>query len=198
MTEHLIITKNKKIMNEVKKLPELGFSEALKLAYGKLTQFSGRSRRSEFWWCMLAIIIAYIVMSFIPFIGGLACIALCLAAIPITFRRLHDTGRSGWWYGVYLIGTFIGYGVMIGCLINALGSDMIMELAKGEIDDPMTISNALIISSANLLPIAIAYLVGIVYNIMMIVFLCFDSQPYANKYGESPKYISVDSTPTEN
>lgn len=33
---------------------------------------------------------------------------------------------------------------------------------------------------------AIAY---IAYHIVMIVFLCQDSEPFENRYGESPKYV---------
>ena len=43
--------------------PQLGFSEAVKLAFGKITQMSGRSRRSEFWWFMLVYVIGYWVLS---------------------------------------------------------------------------------------------------------------------------------------
>lgn len=83
-------------MNEVKKMPELGFGEALKQATQKITQFNGRARRSEFWWCILAVCIANIILSFIPIIGSICQLLLSLALIPLTFRRLHDTGRSGW------------------------------------------------------------------------------------------------------
>ena len=30
---------------------------------------------------------------------------------------------------------------------------------------------------------------GLIYEIVMLVFFCLDSDPHANKYGESPKYV---------
>ena len=73
-------------------LPQLSIGEALKAACNKIFQFNGRSRRSEFWWtALVVIIICAITHDTISWL-------LNLLMIPITFRRLHDTGRSGWWW----------------------------------------------------------------------------------------------------
>lgn len=74
-------------------LPQLSIGEALKAACNKIFQFNGRSRRSEFWWtALVVIIICAITHDTISWL-------LNLLMIPITFRRLHNTGRSGWWWG---------------------------------------------------------------------------------------------------
>jgi uncharacterized membrane protein YhaH (DUF805 family) len=36
-------------------------------------------------------------------LGGLLTLALLLPSIAVTIRRLHDTGRSGWWILIFLI-----------------------------------------------------------------------------------------------
>lgn len=77
--------------------PSLSFSEALNKSTCKIFQFTGRSRRSEYWWTMLLVYLLNIVLT--PFIG----IFIDIATIPLTFRRLHDTGRSGWWWGICAI-----------------------------------------------------------------------------------------------
>ena len=83
--------------------PQLGFSEAVKLAFGKITQMSGRSRRSEFWWFMLVYVIGYWVLSTIaafvlPVVEAQIAVGLImLVALPATARRLHDTGHGSWW-----------------------------------------------------------------------------------------------------
>lgn len=38
-------------------LPQLSIGEALKAACNKIFQFNGRSRRSEFWWTALVVLI---------------------------------------------------------------------------------------------------------------------------------------------
>jgi uncharacterized membrane protein YhaH (DUF805 family) len=81
----------------------------------KYADFSGRARRSEFWYFALAEFIASVVLGLIDraigtFILQLVLIlALLIPGIAVAVRRLHDTGRSGWWY---LIG-FTGIGLIV-------------------------------------------------------------------------------------
>lgn len=51
------------IMNNVTAKPQLSFGEAIKFASGRVTDFKGRSRRSEYWWFMLAFLIGYFIIS---------------------------------------------------------------------------------------------------------------------------------------
>lgn len=59
----------------------------------KYVCFTGRARRSEFWYFALC----SCVLSFIPIINIISGLALLLPGIGVGVRRLHDTGRSGWW-----------------------------------------------------------------------------------------------------
>ena len=52
----------------VQTLPTLGFMEAVKISYKKFCTFSGRARRSEFWWLNLFLGILMTILSFIIFI----------------------------------------------------------------------------------------------------------------------------------
>ncbi|MBQ0057583.1 MAG: DUF805 domain-containing protein [Bacteroidales bacterium] len=61
--------------------------------------FEGRARRSEYWWFALASFIC----GMIPLIGFIASLALLLPGLGVCVRRLHDTGRSGWWLLLCLI-----------------------------------------------------------------------------------------------
>ena len=80
-------------MEERIAIPSLGFSEAVNKAASDIFKFEGRSRRSEYWWSMVIVSLVGIVLT--PLFG----FVLNLLTIPLTFRRLHDTGRSGWWWG---------------------------------------------------------------------------------------------------
>lgn len=153
------------IMN-TQQLPQLSIGEALKAACNKIFQFNGRSRRSEFWWtALVVIIICAITHDTISWL-------LNLLMIPITFRRLHDTGRSGWWWGAGIIATY-GFGTIF---VIDLGINLLINFP------PAAISAFL----GKFVLFAIAY---IAYHIVMIVFLCQDSEPFENRYGESPKYV---------
>jgi uncharacterized membrane protein YhaH (DUF805 family) len=89
----------------------------------KYMTFSGRARRSEFWFFVLFNAIVSVVASIIDSIIGtrytstvgsytyssggvvqsLAQLALLLPYLAVTTRRLHDTGRSAWWWLLWII-----------------------------------------------------------------------------------------------
>ena len=66
--------------------------------------FEGRAQRSEFWFFTLFYIIFLIVASLIdsaiglPILTIIVMLGLIIPSISVSVRRLHDTGRSGWWY----------------------------------------------------------------------------------------------------
>jgi uncharacterized membrane protein YhaH (DUF805 family) len=70
----------------------------------QFTVFTGRTSRREYWMFVLVNIVIWIVLSiFTGFIGIrgivslLYSIAMFVFGLAIAVRRLHDTGRSGWW-----------------------------------------------------------------------------------------------------
>jgi uncharacterized membrane protein YhaH (DUF805 family) len=80
------------------------------MALKKYVDFSGRSRRKEYWMFFLFNIIIAVVLGIIEgilgiagVISGLYCLAILLPGIAVTIRRLHDTDRSGWWILVGLV-----------------------------------------------------------------------------------------------
>ena len=85
--------------------------------------FSGRARRREYWFFTLSSLLMTIALSILDLIIfnlssetvlGMFTWAYALAVIiptlAVTFRRLHDTGKSGWWL-------LINFVPMIGILI---------------------------------------------------------------------------------
>ena len=60
--------------------------------------FNGRARRTEFWMFMLVHLIIIFLLLFLgiwPFI--IYFLLTVIPAVGVGIRRLHDTGRSGWW-----------------------------------------------------------------------------------------------------
>ena len=100
--------------------------------------FEGRARRTEYWMFVLFNFLAAIVLAIFEYLLGLESVltvlyslAIILPSLAVAVRRLHDTGRSGWWV-----------------LIN---------------------------------------LVPLVGGIILLVFMCLDSQEGENQYGVNPK-----------
>jgi uncharacterized membrane protein YhaH (DUF805 family) len=94
------------------------------LAWQRATDFSGRSRRKEYWYFSLfnCIVLLFLLLFAIPFsanekpsmlpLGLLAAYSLVIMVpgLAVTIRRLHDIGKSGWWY-------FIAFVPIVGGLI---------------------------------------------------------------------------------
>lgn len=66
--------------------------------------FNGRARRKEYWMFVLFNVIFEIVAWILDLILGTYLViitiyglAILIPAIAVTVRRLHDTGKSGWW-----------------------------------------------------------------------------------------------------
>lgn len=72
--------------------------------------FTGRARRKEYWYFALVQFIILIVAQIIDAILGtefvfyaIVALALFIPSLAAAVRRLHDTGRSGWWSLIALI-----------------------------------------------------------------------------------------------
>jgi len=88
----------------------------VKEALRKYAVFSGRSRRKEYWNFVYVYWITSIVILFIDLqigtidagtgiglLGAIFSVAMLVPSLSVTIRRLHDTGRSGWWLFILFI-----------------------------------------------------------------------------------------------
>lgn len=91
----------------------MSLMEAVQTVLSKYADFTGRARRSEYWYFYLAWIIVAVVLyvlALMPKIGilflivyWLLAIAIIVPGIAVGVRRLHDTDKSGWWVLITLI-----------------------------------------------------------------------------------------------
>lgn len=155
--------------------------EAVKSVLSQYVGFSGRARRSEYWYWVLATILAGIVVGVIELMLGMGSdtsgplssilnLAIFLPGLAVAFRRLHDTGRSGWWVGGFYIGLLVFavvFAFFIGATLSAGGDNSV---------------------AASMGVVAIIFGLGaVIYLIALFVFLCTDSDVGPNKYGPNPK-----------
>lgn len=119
----------------------MSFGEAVKSVFSKYATFSGRARRSEYWYFVLLSVIVSVVFGILSrFIGNIGTVlasiwslAILVPTLAVIWRRLHDAGRSGAWYFIILV-------PLVGAII-------------------------------------------------LLVFLCKDSQPGENRFGPNPKGV---------
>jgi len=114
------------------------FAEAIKSFWTKYATFKGRSRRSDYWWIQLFLVLTNLAVAAIDlalmngdverFIanggGGIVSLVWILVtivpALAVLVRRLHDSGKSGWWV---LIGFVPLVGAIVLLVFTVLDSD---------------------------------------------------------------------------
>jgi len=92
----------------------------------KYSDFTGRARRKEYWSYVLLLIVVGVVIGVIegalglrgmvgPYgpLSALFLLATLVPSLAVGVRRLHDTGRPGWWlligYGPFLLSLCLTY-----------------------------------------------------------------------------------------
>jgi uncharacterized membrane protein YhaH (DUF805 family) len=76
----------------------------------KYADFSGRARRREYWMFVLVNLVISCVLAGLAYVSSafnvlswIYTVAVLVPSFAVGTRRLHDTGRSGWWWLIGLI-----------------------------------------------------------------------------------------------
>ena len=91
------------MMNKLLVRPQPTFPEAVKEGCQRIFDFTGRTRRSSFWWFILAYTVCYFFLTnvwkaFFPLmLAAIFDLGMMFFALAITVRRLQDHGSSKWW-----------------------------------------------------------------------------------------------------
>lgn len=184
----------------MEQLPQVGFMKSFVLFWKNYVNFTGRSRRSEYWYMMLWHLIFILPAFFVFFMGAvfvgigdeidakvlsmfgvmililtiiymlLYSLATFIPNLALSVRRFHDISRTMLFPMIMTVFSIIFY--------------IVLQIIDSYYDSDFTLMPI----GLNIL-LVLLYFVYLGLTIVMIVFLCFDSKP-ANKYGESPKYPS--------
>ena len=106
----------------------MNIQEAVRSVLSQYAGFTGRARRSEYWYWTLAYLIAYVVAFIIDSILGISLVTIVVAlaalipSLAVGVRRLHDTDKSGWFLLIGLI-PLIGAIVLIVFFVADSGPD---------------------------------------------------------------------------
>ena len=185
--------------------PRMTFWQAVRTCFRKYFDFKGRARRSEYWWYCLFCVVACLIWALfgtllfalpvgmaVEHISGnetagiatmmviliLPMLFLVIPSFAVQVRRLHDTGRSGWWVLVSVILEVVA-GALPFILFGTAAADFeFFEEYKRAFE---------VSSTAGIADVSLN-VVSEVVSIILIVFSIFDSQKTENQYGPSPKY----------
>ncbi|MBR5169187.1 MAG: DUF805 domain-containing protein [Muribaculaceae bacterium] len=183
--------------------PMMPFWTAVKTCFRKYFDFTGRARRSEYWWfALFYVLVTFVwlmVCAFFTVLGldtiihgvgspiSVLIISGVFTSLPVFFfiipqyaamtRRLHDTGHSGWW---------VLAAVLVGIAYIASYFALIIPLVSGFDSGSSALDE--LMSSPMMPVVGILGLASMVLGIVIFVFTLLDSERGENKYGPSPKY----------
>lgn len=166
----------------------------------RYAEFSGRSSRAEFWWFTLFMLIIFMAIWFLmigslgglmsagadPSAGmlqalgggaiiiGLLSLAILIPSLAVQVRRLHDTGRSGWWLGGYYL-LYAVYMAMAFSSVAAIDPTAGTEPNMGMFGMTMVLGLGLF-----------------VYMIALLVFYVLPGTTGDNRYGPDPYGADVE------
>lgn len=126
----------------------MSFMDAMKSGFKNSFSLSGRASRSEYWFWVLGgliwqftmmiggIILGFMEVPILPTLMILSIFLLVPGSITLVVRRLHDLGKSGWfWFvalvpvvgGLYLIYLFVQEGDMGENMYGSVPTNMLEE-----------------------------------------------------------------------
>ena len=143
------------------------------------SDFNGRARRKEYWMFYLIqffiglILFTADMLLFVlpnengfPILTMLYATAIFFPALAVMVRRLHDVGKSGWWYLKFCL--TISVVTIVLAILYAIGGVYSIDILT-------YISMAIFM---------VMYIGSLAW---LIVILCKDSEPHENKWGLNPK-----------
>lgn len=161
-----------------------------KVVFENYANFSGRARRSEYWYYTLMTIIISIVLMLLDealglkygatkssgILNSLYSLAVFIPGLAVSVRRLHDIGKSG-----KLLLLF--YVLMIALVIVMIvsGVSVFMSAMNPSAIDPSSVVSAL--GLGFFIPLLLIFAIAI----YMLVLFCTNGDTGTNKYGLDPK-----------
>ena len=106
----------------------MNLQEAVKSCLTNYVTFSGRASRSEYWYFILAVVLASVLGAILDGALGMvllypiAILGSILPTVSVLVRRLHDVNKSGWWYWIQII-PFGGLVILYFCVTKGTEGD---------------------------------------------------------------------------
>lgn len=170
----------------------MGFAGAIRTCLSKYVTFSGRARRSEYWWFVLFVAVGTLVLGLVDaalfgrgtplnpptrIFAPVFQLATLLPLLAAGWRRMHDSGRPGWYLliplGVFVVSSLVVAGGVVG--FGLLGGAGMGTGAAGMAG-----------GVAAMVFVGLIWLVELALLVLTIWWLVQPTQPGENAYGPEP------------
>lgn len=167
----------------------MGFAQSVKTCLSKYMVFSGRARRSEYWWFVLFVFLVSVGLAILDaalfgtnpetgqgsnLLSSVFQLAILLPMLAAGWRRLHDTGRPGW----YLLAPVA---FSIATMITLLTGVAVFSVVESGSENTEALRGpAALIGGTGLIAM---YAIQLGLSALMIWWLSRPSQEGANAYG---------------
>ncbi len=106
----------------------MNFTAAIRSFWSRFADFKGRSRRSEYWYVQVFLVVTNLAVAGIDLalmdgdvdrfianggggiVGLIWIFATIVPALAVLIRRLHDAGKTGWW-------ALVGFIPLVGAIV---------------------------------------------------------------------------------
>ena len=150
----------------------IGFGDAIRICFTKYADFKGRAPRAEYWWWVLFTFIASMATNWIPFMGNIVALALLIPGLAVSWRRLHDIGKSGAWYFLPVVPALLLAGIGGFIFADALISN------HSTFFSGIGVTSWILLGAFGLLTLAC--------EIVYLVWMASDGEPRPNRFGPNP------------
>ena len=164
-------------------------------------KFSGRASRSEFWWVVLATVIASTIFGMLatgfPGIMGIFAIlfivfelSLIVPSLALMTRRAHDSNMSGWWVFGYCAASALSCSLAVTAFIQALTPLKMVVIENS--DCVTTLNQTSINSGATRMMMGVSSLLSLVTFVLFLVITLRKPRPEGVRFDK--QYIPTPPT----
>lgn len=167
----------------------MGFIEAVRSGLSNYVTFSGRARRSEYWWFALFVFLGAAVLGMVDaaifgtnpetgqsvsVLAALFQLATFLPLLAVGWRRMHDAGYPGW----YLLLPMV---VSVLFMFSLFSGVFAFSMLEANAADPSVLRGPAAV--LGLTGMMVAAVVQLILFVLIIWWLTRPSQPGPNEYG---------------
>ena len=168
----------------------MGFAESVKTCLSRFATFSGRASRPEYWWFVLFVALGAMILSILDSVvfgaspdstkvfAPLWQLVLFIPLLAAGWRRLHDTGRPGWWLLIPMLVTLAFILALFAGIFAFAGAE------RAGVDPEALRGPAALLGVTGM---TIAGVVQLVLAVLMLWWLTRPGDEMDNAYGRPPR-----------